>query len=63
MPRKLFIDIRNKSRINDYLNKAIKQVIMISKKENVNKIIVGYNKELKQNGIKNETLTHKKSKN
>ncbi len=53
------LDIRNKNRINDYLNKAIKQVIMISKVEGVNKIVVGYNKGLKQNGIKNETLSNK----
>lgn len=53
------LDIRNKNRINDYLNKAIKQVITISKKEQVNKIVVGYNKGLKQNGINNETLSKK----
>ncbi len=57
--RMYHLDIRNKNRINDYLNKAIKQVIEISKKELVNKIVVGYNKGLKQNGITNEKLSKK----
>ena len=53
------LDIKNKNRINDYLNKAIKQVITISKEEKINKIVIGYNKGLKQKGIKNKTLTKK----
>lgn len=53
------LDIKNKNRINDYLNKAVKQVIEISKKEQVSKIVVGYNKGLKQKGIKNEKLSKK----
>ena len=57
--RMYHLDIRNKNRINDYLNKAVKQVITIVKKEQVNTIVVGYNKGLKQNGIKNELLTKK----
>ncbi len=57
--RMYHLDIRNKNRINDYLNKAVKQVISIVKKEQVNKLVIGYNKGLKQNGIKNERLTNK----
>ncbi len=53
------MDIRHKNRINDYLNKAIRQVISISKKEEVKEIVIGYNKGLKQNGIKNDTLNKK----
>lgn len=53
------MDIRNKNRIDDYINKAVNQVISISKKERVDTIVIGYNNGLKEKGIKNEKLTNK----
>ena len=53
------LDIKNKNRVDDYINKAISKVIAIAKKEKVNTIVIGYNKGLKQKGIKNEILTNK----
>lgn len=53
------LDIKNKNRVNDYINKAVNQVMSISKQEKVNTIVIGYNKGLKQKGIKNENLTTK----
>lgn len=52
-------DLRNKHRIDDYVNKAVNQVIKISKEEKVNTIVIGYNKGLKEKGIKNDNLTNK----
>ena len=52
-------DLRNKHRIDDYINKAVNQVIKISKEEKVNTIVIGYNKGLKEKGIKNDNLTNK----
>ena len=53
------LDIRNKNRVDDYINKAVNQVISISKEEQVNTIVIGYNKGFKQKGIKNDLLTNK----
>ena len=53
------LDIKNKNRIEDYINKAVNQVISISKEEQVDTIVIGYNKGLKQKGIKNDLLTNK----
>ena len=53
------LDIKNKNRVNDYINKAVNQVIKISKEEKVNTIVIGYNKGLKEKGIKNDNLTNK----
>ena len=52
-------DLRNKHRIDDYVNKAVNQVVKISKEEKVNTIVIGYNKGLKEKGIKNDNLTNK----
>lgn len=52
-------DLRNKHRIDDYVNKAVNQVIKISKEEKVNTIVIRYNKGLKEKGIKNDNLTNK----
>ena len=53
------LDIRNKNRVDDYINKAVNQVISITKKEKINEIVIGYNKGLKEKGIKNDLLTNK----
>ena len=53
------LDIRNKNRVDDYINKAVNQVITISKENHVGKIVIGYNKGLKQKGVKNNLLTNK----
>ena len=53
------LDIKNKNRVDDYINKAISKVVAIAKKEKVNTIVIGYNKGLKQKGIKNVILTNK----
>lgn len=41
------LDVRNKNRIKDYFNKAIHQVISIAKQEGIYKIVIGYNKGIK----------------
>ena len=51
--------MKNKNRVEDYINKAVNKVISITREEKVNKIVIGYNKGLKQKGIKNEVLTNK----
>ena len=53
------LDMKNKNRVEDYINKAVNKVISITREEKVNKIVIGYNKGLKQKGIKNEVLTNK----
>ena len=53
------LDIRNKNRVDDYINKAVNQVITISKENHVGKIVIGYNKGLKQKGVKSNLLTNK----
>lgn len=50
---------RYKLKAEDYLNKAVKEIMIKAKKLNVMEIVIGYNKGLKENGIKNDTLTNK----
>ena len=54
-----YLQLRNKLKVEDYLNKAAITIIKKAKKLNVMEIIIGYNKGLKTNGIKNEEITNK----
>lgn len=56
------LDYKRNNRIEDYLNKAVSKLLSICKEENVDKIIVGYNKGLKNNGVKNDKLKGKMRK-
>ena len=53
------LQIRNKLKMEDYLNKAAITIVKKAKKMNVLEIVIGYNKGLKTNGIKNDELTNK----
>lgn len=55
-----FIRRRNNSYINDYLNKAVKELLNKAKENNISQIIVGWNKGIKTGGIKNESLKGKR---
>lgn len=46
-------------KIEDYINKAVNEIIVKSKELKVSKIIIGWNKGLKTNGIKNDLLKGK----
>ena len=54
------LDNKRNNRIEDYLNKAVSKLLSICKELNVDKIVLGYNKGLKLNGIKNDNLIGKK---
>lgn len=56
------IIIHHSNYVNDYINKAAKQLIEKAKSLKVRKIVIGYNKGLKNNGIKNDILTKKEKK-
>lgn len=56
------LDSKRNNRVDDYLNKAVSKLLSICKESNVDRIIVGYNKGLKLNGIKNDKLKGKKRK-
>ena len=51
---------KNNNYINDYLNKAVKELLNKAKANNISQIIVGWNKGIKTGGIKNESLKGKK---
>lgn len=58
--KRLFnLDIRLRNRVEDYLNKAVSEVITYCKKEKIGKIIVGWNKGIKGGGIKNAEVKGK----
>jgi len=46
-------------RIEDFFNKAARQIIDLAMKKEIGEIIIGYNKGLKTHGIKNDELTNK----
>ena len=46
--------------IDDYLNKAVRELLNKAKENNISQIIVGWNKGIKTGGIKNESLKGKK---
>lgn len=46
-------------KIEDYINKAVNEIMTKSKELKVSKIIIGWNKGLKTNGIKNDSLKGK----
>ena len=48
--------------VNDYLNKAVNQIKNIIKEKKIKNIVIGYNKGLKNNGIKNTKLKGKDKK-
>lgn len=51
---------KNNNYINDYLNKAVKELLNKAKENNISQIIVGWNKGIKTGGIKNESLKGKR---
>lgn len=51
---------KNNNYTNDYLNKAVKELLNKAKANNISQIIVGWNKGIKTGGIKNESLKGKK---
>ena len=59
---KMIDSIRRKSNnyINDYLNKAVKELLNKAKEKDISQIIVGWNKGIKTGGIKNESLRGKR---
>ena len=56
------LTLRRNQRIEDYLNKAVMLLINKAKELKVDKIIIGYNKGLKQHGIKNKLLKGKRKR-
>ncbi len=46
-------------RIEDYYNKATRQIINLAMQKQIGEIVIGYNKGMKSKGIKNDTLTNK----
>lgn len=57
-----YLDNKRNNRVEDYLNKAVAKLLSMCKELNVDRIIVGYNKGLKLNGIKNDKIKGKKRK-
>ena len=51
---------KNNNYINDYLNKAVKELLNKAKENNISQIVVGWNKGIKTGGIKNLSLRGKK---
>ena len=51
---------KNNNYVNDYLNKAVKELLNKAKENKISQIIVGWNKGIKTGGIKNESLKGKK---
>ncbi|MDE7213338.1 MAG: transposase [Anaeroplasmataceae bacterium] len=47
------------SRVEDYLNKAVSQVIKYCKEEGIGRIVIGWNKGIKEGGIRNKELVGK----
>ena len=48
--------------VNDYLNKAVNQIKKIVKEKKIKNIVIGYNKGLKNKGIKNDLIKGKDKK-
>lgn len=46
-------------RVEDYLNKAVSQVIKYCKEEGIGRIVIGWNKRIKEGGIKNKEVKGK----
>ena len=53
------LERRLKSRVEDYLNKAVSQVMRYCKEEGIGKIVIGWNKRIKEGGIKNKKVKGK----
>ena len=53
------LDNKRNRRIEDYLNKAVSILITKVKELNVDEVIIGYNKNMKKGGIKNDKLKGK----
>ena len=53
------LDSKRNRVVEDYLNKAVSTLITKIKELNVDEVIIGYNKNMKRGGIKNETLKGK----
>ena len=53
------LDSKRNRVVEDYLNKAVSTLITKIKELNVDEVIIGYNKNMKKGGIKNETLKGK----
>jgi IS605 OrfB family transposase len=51
--------IKHSNYVKDYINKASMELINLLRLSNVKKVIVGYNKGLKKEGIHNSLLTNK----
>ena len=51
---------KNNNYINDYLNKAVKELLNKAEENNISQIIIGWNKGIKTGGIKNESLKGKR---
>lgn len=56
------INRKHNNLVNDYLNKAVNQIKNIIKEKKIKNIVIGYNKGLKNNGIKNTKLKGKDKK-
>ena len=50
---------RLESRVENYLNNAVSQVIKYCKEEEIGRIVIGWNKGIKEGGIKNKELEGK----
>ena len=57
--RLLKMDIKRNRMIEDYLNKAVSALITKINELNVDEVIIGYNKNIKKGGIKNDNLKGK----
>ena len=53
---------KRKNKIEDYLNKTVSLLMNKCKEEQIDEIIIGYNKGLKSGGIKNTVLKGKKKR-
>ena len=47
------------NKINDYISKAVNKTIFKMKELNISKLIIGWNKYIKDGGVKNNKLTKK----
>ena len=56
------LDGRRNRQVEDYLNKSVKTIISKIKELNVDEVIIGWNKSIKNGGIKNAKLKGKKKK-
>ena len=56
------LDIKRNHQMEDYLNKAVSTLIKKCNEQNIDEIIIGYNKGFKKYGIKNERLKGKEKR-